>query len=71
MITIEFVCVPSSYKIGLESVYTDFVIWRYRWEQFIAHVRSDWTESVLYVSTRQLLHRGVTHASYFGRALCF
>ena len=54
----KFECTPSPSEIGLESVYTDFIIWGYRWVQFIAQVRSDWAESILYVSTRQLLYRG-------------
>ena len=58
------------YKIGMGSVRTDFLISPHRWSQFIAGVRSDWAESVLYVSIAHLLDCGVTDVSNSNRALC-
>ena len=41
-------------QIGLESVYTDYVIVYHRWVEFITKVRSEWTEFTLYASIPQL-----------------
>ena len=69
-VAVNFVCTLRPCRIGIESVYTDFVISRYRWEQFIKTVRSDWAESILYVSISRLLHCSMIDVSRFDRALC-
>jgi len=49
-------------QIGLESVYTDFVICQHRWVHFITRLQSDWTEFILYVSILSSSHCSVTYA---------
>jgi len=41
---------PETRLVGLESVYTDFVISQHRWVEFITRLKSDWAEFILYVS---------------------
>ena len=69
-VAVNFVCTLKPCKIGIKSVYTDFGISPSRWEQFIKTVRSDWAESILYVSISRLLYYSMTDASHFDRALC-
>ena len=57
----------NSYKIGLDSVCTDFVISQHRWARFITKLQSDWTEFILYVGIPQFLPSGVTYAYDFPR----
>jgi len=52
-ISLRFSCMLRLSKIGLESVYTDFVIVRRRWMEFITRLQSEWTEFTLYASIPQ------------------
>ena len=58
------VCAKTTH-IGLESVYTDFVICQHRWAHFITRLQSDWTEFILYVRICLLAYCSVTQAMLF------
>jgi len=49
--------------IGLESVYTDFVVSQHRWVEFITKLQSEWAEFILYVSIPQSLRCGDSYVS--------
>jgi len=61
----SLVYIPRLRSIGLESVYTDYVICQHRWEHFVSRLKSEWAEFTLYVSVPHLLRCGTTHPSEF------
>jgi len=48
VLSVLFFYAPELHLRGLESVYTDFVICRHRWQQFITRLQDDWREFILY-----------------------
>lgn len=66
-----FSCILRLYQIGIKSIYTDSLICQHKWLEFIVGVRSDWSESILYVGVVHLLHYSVTDVSDSDRVLCY
>ena len=50
-------------SIGLETVYTDFVLCYHRWAGFIKRLQTDWTELVLFVSIPKPVRCNMSYTS--------
>ena len=70
MVTVSSFYIPRICLIGLESVYTDFLICQHKWQQFITRLQGEWRGFILFVSAPQLLYCRVAYASRPDRVLC-